>query len=91
MALRKQIAYVSADVQNSVCACQTYPYMENMKKAMIIKEDGEAAVREHGVEKCEEVNLAVMEVDGNRSGISENYVNKSVRKRRAHKVLRQQN
>lgn len=63
---------------------------ENMKKAMITKEEVEAAVREHGVEKCSEVNLAVMEVDGNISVISDNYANKSTRKRRAHKVLRQQ-
>jgi uncharacterized membrane protein YcaP (DUF421 family) len=63
---------------------------ENMAKAMITKEEVEAAVREHGVEKCEEVNLAVMEVDGNISVISGGFGNKSVRKRRAHKVLRQQ-
>lgn len=63
---------------------------ENLKQAMITKEEVEAAVREHGVEKCSEVNLAVMEVDGNISVISENYVKRSSRKRKAHKVLRQQ-
>ena len=63
---------------------------KNLKDAMITKEEVEAAVREHGVEKCSEVNLAVMEVDGNISVISDNYGNKSVRKRKAHKVLRQQ-
>ena len=63
---------------------------ENLKHAMITKEEVEAAVREHGVEKCSEVNLAVMEVDGNISVISDNYERKSTRKRKAHKVLRQQ-
>ena len=63
---------------------------ENMRKAMITKAEVEAAVREHGVEKCSEVNLAVMEVDGNISVISDNYTHKSSRKRRAHKILRQQ-
>jgi uncharacterized membrane protein YcaP (DUF421 family) len=63
---------------------------ENLKNAMITKEEVEAAVREHGVEKCSQVNLAVMEVDGNISVISDNYEHKSTRKRKAHKVLRQQ-
>jgi uncharacterized membrane protein YcaP (DUF421 family) len=64
---------------------------ENLKKVMITKEEVEAAVREHGVANCSLVNLAILEVDGNISVISENYVNKSSRKRRAHKVIRQQN
>jgi uncharacterized membrane protein YcaP (DUF421 family) len=63
---------------------------ENMRKALITKEEVEAAIREHGVAKCSEVDLAIMEVDGNISVISDNYARKSVRKRRAHKVLRQQ-
>ena len=63
---------------------------ENLKKAMITKEEVNAAIREHGVEHCSEVNLAIMEVDGNISVISGDYKHKSVRKRRAHKVLRQQ-
>jgi uncharacterized membrane protein YcaP (DUF421 family) len=63
---------------------------ENMQKAMISREEVEAAVREHGVENCSQVNLAIMEVDGNISVISDNYGYRSVRKRKAHKVLRQQ-
>ena len=63
---------------------------KNLEKAMITQEEVNAAIREHGVEHCSEVNLAIMEVDGNISVISDNYGNKSVRKRRAHKVLRQQ-
>ena len=63
---------------------------ENLRRAMITKEEVEAAVREHGVEKCSEVNIAIMEVDGNISVITDNFERRSVRKRRAHKVLRQQ-
>ena len=62
----------------------------NLARAKITKEEVEAAVREHGVAKCSEVNLAVLEVDGNISVVSDNYEKKSTRKRKAHKVLRQQ-
>jgi uncharacterized membrane protein YcaP (DUF421 family) len=62
----------------------------NLAKAKITKNEVEAAVREHGVEKCSEVNLAILEVDGNISVVSDNYTKQSVRKRKAHKVLRQQ-
>lgn len=64
---------------------------ENLNKAMITKEEVEAVIREHGVKECSDVNLAIMEVDGNISVISDEFRNKSVRKRKAHKVLRQQN
>jgi len=63
---------------------------ENLKKAMITREEVDAAIREHGVAHCSDVDLAIMEVDGNISVISDQYRNRSVRKRKAHKVLRQQ-
>ncbi len=63
---------------------------ENLKDAMITKEEVEAVIREHGVANCAEVDLAIMEVDGNISVISKNYEHRSTRKRKAHKVLRQQ-
>ena len=47
----------------------------------------EEAVREHGVESIKDVNLAVLEVDGNISVLSDNYSSKSTRKRKAHKVI----
>lgn len=46
-----------------------------------------AAIREHGVESIDMVNLAVLEVDGNISVLSDNYVRKSSQKRKLHKVL----
>ena len=60
---------------------------KNLKKEKLTKEEIEAAVREHGVERIEEVDLAVLEVDGNISILSENYKRKSVRKRKSHKVM----
>jgi uncharacterized membrane protein YcaP (DUF421 family) len=63
---------------------------EHCKKAFITKEEVEAAVREHGVKSIADVNLAVMEVDGNISVISDDFRNKSSRKRKAHKALMQQ-
>ena len=48
-----------------------------------------AAVREHGVEKIEDVDLAMLEVDGNISVISEDFSKKSVQStahKRKHKL-----
>ena len=63
---------------------------DNLKKAFITKEELDAAVREHGVEHCADVNLAVLEVDGNISVISDNFGKKSSRRRKAHKALMKQ-
>jgi uncharacterized membrane protein YcaP (DUF421 family) len=46
-----------------------------------------AAIREHGINSLEDVDLSVFEVDGNISVISENYHKISKRKRKGHKVL----
>ena len=59
----------------------------HLKEATISHEELEAAVREHGVTNIREVNLAVLETDGNISILSDNYSRKTVRKRKAHKVL----
>lgn len=48
------------------------------------------AVREHGVEKISEVDLAVLEVDGNISVLSENYQKKTTRRRKAHRMITKQ-
>jgi uncharacterized membrane protein YcaP (DUF421 family) len=60
---------------------------ENLKKERLTLEELEAAVREHGVSGIKEVDLAVLEVDGNISILSENYLRKSSRKRKSHKVI----
>jgi uncharacterized membrane protein YcaP (DUF421 family) len=59
----------------------------NLNKARISHDELEQVVREHGVEKISDVNLAVLEMDGNISVLSRNFKHKSVRKRRAHKIL----
>jgi uncharacterized membrane protein YcaP (DUF421 family) len=51
--------------------------IENCKKAEITIEELEAAVREHGARDIQKVDLAVLEVDGNISVVSEDFQNKS--------------
>jgi len=59
----------------------------HLDQAKITHEELEAAVREHGVEDIKDVDLAVLEVDGNISVLSQNFTRKTVRKRKAHKVI----
>ncbi len=51
--------------------------MENCKKAEITIEELEAAVREHGARDIQKVDLAILEVDGNISVISNEYQTRS--------------
>jgi len=51
--------------------------MANCKKAEITIEELEAAVREHGAKDIQKVELAILEVDGNISVISNEYQNRS--------------
>jgi uncharacterized membrane protein YcaP (DUF421 family) len=60
---------------------------ESLRRERMTMEELEAAVREHGIETVADVDLAVMEVDGNISILSDNYHKKSVRKRKSHKVV----
>ena len=53
---------------------------ENMRKARISTEELGEALREHGVSDVSQVNLAVLEVDGNISVLSENYQTRTVKK-----------
>lgn len=57
---------------------------ENMKLARISLTEIEEAAREHGVGGIEDVNLAVLEVDGNISILSNDYQAKTKRKRRQY-------
>ncbi len=61
---------------------------ENLQKAHLSMDELEAAAREHGVEKLEQVNLAVLEVDGNISILS-NEFGKQTRRKRRHKDFNQ--
>jgi uncharacterized membrane protein YcaP (DUF421 family) len=59
----------------------------NLKGAKISEDELMEAIREHGVGSVKEVDLAVLEVDGNISVLSENFKKKSTRRRKAHKVI----
>jgi uncharacterized membrane protein YcaP (DUF421 family) len=60
---------------------------QNLKRAKISLPELEEALREHGVHEIPDVNLAVLEVDGNISVLSDNYQNKTVKKYRGHKPV----
>jgi uncharacterized membrane protein YcaP (DUF421 family) len=60
---------------------------KHLKQAMISHDELEAVVREHGVKSIQEINLAVLETDGNISVLSNNYSHITVKRRKAHKLL----
>jgi uncharacterized membrane protein YcaP (DUF421 family) len=64
---------------------------KNMSRAKITGDEIHEAVREHGVSRMEDVDLAVLEVDGNISILSNEYKRKTVKKRRVHKTMIQKN
>ncbi len=55
---------------------------KGMKEAMMTYDELERAIREHGVSSIKEVNLAILEADGNISVLSKNYTHKTVRNRK---------
>jgi uncharacterized membrane protein YcaP (DUF421 family) len=59
----------------------------HLKKAQITEDELMEAVREHGVSSIEEVNLAIMEVDGGISVLSGKYQKKTTKKRKVHKNI----
>lgn len=58
---------------------------DNLKKIQMSHEELEAAVREHGIESIAKVDLAVFEVDGNISVLSQEFSKHSQRRHKAHK------
>jgi uncharacterized membrane protein YcaP (DUF421 family) len=59
----------------------------NCDHALFTMDELKAAVREHGIEKIEDVDLAVLEVDGNVSVVSNDFKQKTSRKRRGHRMI----
>lgn len=62
----------------------------NLKKVLLTEDELLAAVREHGVQHCEDVSLAILEVDGNISVISgtdEKMKRTHFKRKRHHKTL----
>ncbi len=65
--------------------------VSNMNKARITREEVLEAVREHGVSEIREVDLAVLETDGNISIISNEYKKRTTKKRKGrNKVMKNQ-
>lgn len=62
----------------------------HLKQAMITEDELMEAIREHGVASISEVNLAVLEVDGNISILSADFHKATHRRHRAHKVISKQ-
>jgi uncharacterized membrane protein YcaP (DUF421 family) len=59
----------------------------NLQKNQISLNELLEAVREHGVRSVAEVDLAVLEVDGNISILSHEFKRRTMRKRKAHRVV----
>ena len=59
-----------------------------LARAKISMEELDQAIREHGVSGAENVNLAVLEVDGSISVLSDSFKKQTTRKRRLPRVLR---
>lgn len=64
--------------------------IENMYRTRITHAELLEAVREHGVSSIAEVDLAILEVDGNISILSHEFHRKTTRKRKAHKGITKQ-
>lgn len=57
----------------SVLVRQGQINQRNMKRAMLTEDELNEALREHGVERVRDVDLAILEVDGNISVLSEQF------------------
>lgn len=64
---------------------------QNLDASLLSIEELEAAVREHGVKSIEDVDLAILEVDGNISVLSNDFNHKTVRKRKGHRTISKSN
>ena len=61
---------------------------KSLKKTSISIAELEAVVREHGVDSIAKVDLAVLEIDGNISVLSGGYSNKTSKKHKVHKIIK---
>jgi uncharacterized membrane protein YcaP (DUF421 family) len=62
----------------------------HLKNAAITEDELMEVIREHGVASVSEVDLAVLEVDGNISVLSTDFHKKTTRRRKAHKIISKQ-
>jgi len=64
----------------------------HLKKAEITEDELMEAVREHGLSSFKEVDLAIMEVDGNISVLSDKFQKRTTKRRKGRRAItRQQN
>lgn len=63
---------------------------KNMGKAKVTLDEMKEAVREHGISLIEDVDLAVLEIDGNISVLSNDYKKQTTKKRKSHRALKNQ-
>jgi uncharacterized membrane protein YcaP (DUF421 family) len=63
---------------------------QHLAKARITEDELMESIREHGVATAKEVDLAILEVDGSISILSDQYLKKSVKKRKVHKNVSKQ-
>ena len=61
--------------------------LKNVNKAKISMDEIMETIREHGVAKVEQVDLAILEVDGNISVMSQEFNHKTTKKKKAHKTI----
>jgi uncharacterized membrane protein YcaP (DUF421 family) len=59
----------------------------NLHKARLTLDEIKETIREHGVATIEEVDLAVLEMDGNISVLSNEFQHRTVRKRRLRRTM----
>ncbi|MGD0237860.1 MAG: YetF domain-containing protein [Syntrophorhabdales bacterium] len=62
----------------------------HLKQARITEDELMEVIREHGSASVSEVDLAVLEVDGNISVLSTDIRKKTSRRRKAHKIISKQ-
>ncbi|MBP1756442.1 MAG: hypothetical protein H6Q59_2840 [Firmicutes bacterium] len=63
------------------------PNSANIAKAMLTMDELMEAVREHGVSDMSEVNLAILELDGNISVLSNDFQSKSTKRRKSKQTI----
>jgi len=61
--------------------------IKNINKARISMEEIMEVIREHGVARVDQVDLAILEVDGNISVMSNEFKQKTSKKKKAHKTI----
>lgn len=65
------------------------PIAAHLAQAKITMDELDAAIREHGVDNIKHVDLAVQEIDGSISILSDNFKRQTTKHRKPHKVISQ--